>query len=228
MLQITALCSRLHRISIGGLFAAFSVLCMHYLGMKAQRMSASMHFHGEIVFLSAIIAIVTANAAFWILFRVLTFMPKHQSLRFASALIMGAAACGTHYTGMASCHYAFTTESYAETASMIIDGPKAANFSSHVALLLCYWFVTYSFAWHLQGAGSGGGNNSTHDSNNNAGPAGRYYHAAPHQNANKAKAVSSTKQFSNKKIGASSVGALFTSTVVETDGDPVESINGTQ
>lgn len=204
---------------------------MHYLGMRAQRMNATMQFSGGIVTLSVIIAIVTANAAFWILFRVLTFMPKHQSLRFASALTMGAAVAGTHYVGMASCHYAHTTENYALTASVLIDGTNAANFSSHTALLLCYWFVTYSFARHPQGAGSGGSNHTVHDSNNNnnnATPAARC--TPTHQSSHMLKAAgTSTKQLSHKKIGASShpVGTLFTSTAAETTtgGDPVRSIN---
>lgn len=64
-----ALFSRLWRIMIGGAFAALGVLGMHYLGMLAQRMNADMQLHAEIVSVSVIVAFLTANAAFWILFR---------------------------------------------------------------------------------------------------------------------------------------------------------------
>lgn len=54
---------------VGGAFAALGVLGMHYLGMMAQRTNADMSFDMGIVASSVVIAFVTANAAFWILFR---------------------------------------------------------------------------------------------------------------------------------------------------------------
>lgn len=54
---------------LGGAFAALGVLGMHYLGMLAQRMNATMELNAGIVVLSVLIAFFTANAAFWILFR---------------------------------------------------------------------------------------------------------------------------------------------------------------
>lgn len=215
--QLTALFSRLHRIFIGGLFAAFGVLCMHYLGMDAQRMNATMEFHGGIVTLSAIIATVTANAAFWILFRVLTFMPKNHLLRFVSALTMGAAVCGTHYTGMASCSYAHTTESYASTARVLIDGSHAADFSSHAAFFICYWVLTYSITW--QPRPSAGGNTTIHESNNATHQAGR--HGPSHQTSYMLK--SSVTPSSHKKVVAvAAIGTLLNSTVIE-NGDTISS-----
>lgn len=211
--QLTALFSRLHRIFIGGLFAAFGVLCMHYIGMEAQRMNSTMEFHGGIVTLSAIIATVTANAAFWILFRVLTFMPKNHLLRLASALIMGAAVCGTHYTGMASCTYAYTTESYASTARVLIDGSHSAEFSSHAAFFICYWVLTYSITWQPRSAASG--TTTIHDSNNATHQTG---HCSPsHQGSYVLK--SSVNPSSHHK---KAVGTLFNSTVVE-NGDSTSS-----
>ena len=55
---------------MGGLFAAIGVLVMHYCGMMAQRTNVKMGFHVWIIAISCIIAFITANAAFWILFRV--------------------------------------------------------------------------------------------------------------------------------------------------------------
>ncbi|KAF1323903.1 hypothetical protein FI667_g10161, partial [Globisporangium splendens] len=66
---IMALFSRLWRIGIGGAFAALGVLGMHYLGMLAQRMNANMELHPGIVTVSVVVAFLTANAAFWIIFR---------------------------------------------------------------------------------------------------------------------------------------------------------------
>ena len=68
-IKFIALFSRLWFIMIGGLFAAIGVLGMHYLGMQAQRTNAIFSFDVGIVALSSVVAFVTANAAFWILFR---------------------------------------------------------------------------------------------------------------------------------------------------------------
>ncbi|KAJ0394808.1 hypothetical protein ATCC90586_001523 [Pythium insidiosum] len=103
--QLVALFYHPWRIILGGVFAALGVLVMHYLGMVALRTKARMSFHTGIVALSCVIALGAASAAFWILFRVLTFWPKVESLRIGSALIMGVAVCGTHYTGMAAASY---------------------------------------------------------------------------------------------------------------------------
>lgn len=80
-LKFIALFSRLWRIGIGGFFAALGVLGMHYLGMLAQRTNAILHFNAGIIVLSSAVAFVTANAAFWILFRAVSpFVPLLDSL----------------------------------------------------------------------------------------------------------------------------------------------------
>lgn len=68
-IKLIALFSRLHRILLGAAFAAAGVLVMHYVGMLAQRSNAMMVMSPGLVALSAIIALFTATAAFWIIFR---------------------------------------------------------------------------------------------------------------------------------------------------------------
>lgn len=141
-LKFIALFSRLWRIAIGGFLAALGVLGMHYLGMMAQRTNAVMHFNVGIIVLSAVVAFVTANAAFWILFRALTFWPQYERLRIGSALIMGIAVCGTHYIGMGAALYEYSEENYADTTRILLDGRKAGTIASHGSLLACYWLST--------------------------------------------------------------------------------------
>lgn len=193
---------------------------MHYLGMTAQRMSATMEFHTGLVVLSAVIAIVTACVAFWILFRVLTFTPNYHSLRLASALIMGAALCGTNYTGMGSCSYAYTTESYATTASVLIDGSHAGDFSSHASLFICYWSVTCSLAWRAQTDSKA---NQDHSNNATQSLAAAAARSSPSHLSLFAVRPASVKSCSHMRLtaAASPMGTLFDSPVIET-GDPVE------
>ncbi|KAJ8576341.1 hypothetical protein ON010_g2869 [Phytophthora cinnamomi] len=143
-IKIIALFSRLWLIMLGGAFAALGVLGMHYLGMMAQRMNATMELSGGIVALSVFIAFFTANAAFWILFRALTFMPDSELLRLGSALIMGVAVCATHYCGMGAASYKPSSENFENTTRFIINRSEAAIVASHGALLTCYWLASFS------------------------------------------------------------------------------------
>ncbi|GLE09166.1 hypothetical protein PINS_up020757 [Pythium insidiosum] len=68
-IKFVALFSNPWRILLGGVFAALGVLVMHYLGMVALRAHAVMTFNAGIVALSCVVALCTAAAAFWILFR---------------------------------------------------------------------------------------------------------------------------------------------------------------
>ncbi|KAH7472098.1 putative signaling protein [Phytophthora ramorum] len=143
-IKIIALFSRLWLIMLGGAFAALGVLGMHYLGMLAQRSNATMNLNVGIVVLSVLIAFFTANAAFWILFRALTFMPDSELLRLGSALIMGVAVCATHYCGMGAASYEPSVEKLAGSTRFIINRSEAAIVASHGALLTCYWLASFS------------------------------------------------------------------------------------
>lgn len=72
----------------------------------------------------------------------LTFWPQYESLRFASALIMGAAVCGTHYAGMGAASYVYSDENYGDTTRFIVKGSRASMAASHGSILLCFWLST--------------------------------------------------------------------------------------
>ncbi|KUF82626.1 putative signaling protein [Phytophthora nicotianae] len=139
-IKFIALFSRLPRIAGGGLFAALGVLVMHYLGMMAQRTHADMTLTAGLVVLSVLIAFFTATAAFWILFRA-----DSELLRLGSALIMGIAVCGTHYSGMGAASYTFNAEGMGD-GGLVMKGSQAAILASHGSLLFCYWVMTWSVA----------------------------------------------------------------------------------
>lgn len=90
-----------------GLFAAATlamsggIVVMHYLGMYALRMSAEPIFNLGLLALSVVIAVAASGAALAIC-RKLQGMEGASALtlQFAAALVMAAAICGMHYTGM--------------------------------------------------------------------------------------------------------------------------------
>jgi NO-binding membrane sensor protein with MHYT domain len=67
---------------------------MHYTGMAAMRMQAHLSYDLVIVAISLGIAVVASIAALW-----LVFNATHLWQVVASALVMGLAVCGMHYTG---------------------------------------------------------------------------------------------------------------------------------
>ncbi|VTU25771.1 MHYT domain (predicted integral membrane sensor domain) [Variovorax sp. PBS-H4] len=79
----------------GSLVAGIGVCVMHYIGMFAMNMRASMSFDPVIVAASVAIAIGAAAAALWLAFNLTEL--AHQ---FVAAAVMGGAVCAMHYTGM--------------------------------------------------------------------------------------------------------------------------------
>lgn len=81
----------------GSLLAGVGVCVMHYLGMYAMNMRATMEFDFVRVVGSFAIAIVAASAALWLAFNL-----QRQVHRVAAALVMGLAICAMHYVGMSA------------------------------------------------------------------------------------------------------------------------------
>jgi NO-binding membrane sensor protein with MHYT domain len=88
---------RLINLLFAGILMGLGVAGMHYLGMAAMLSSAQMSYDGGVVALSVAIAIVASMAALWLAFNL---RGKLQML--GSALVMGVAVCGMHYTGMSA------------------------------------------------------------------------------------------------------------------------------
>jgi len=84
-------------LAVGGAITGLGVAGMHYMGMSAMRMAASVHYQPLIVLASVVIAIVAATAALWAAMNV-----RGVFATVGAALIMGIAVCGMHYTGIAA------------------------------------------------------------------------------------------------------------------------------
>jgi len=87
------------RLIMGGVLTGIGVASMHYSGMAAMRMPASMSYSPSLLALSVVIAIVAATAALWATLRLSGIWST-----LGAALIMGVAVSGMHYTGMAAMH----------------------------------------------------------------------------------------------------------------------------
>lgn len=83
------------RLLIAGPLTGIGVAVMHYMGMYSMRFSGYFDWNIGIVALSVLIAMVAATAALW-----LAFNTRQRLHRMAAAVVMGAAVCTMHYTGM--------------------------------------------------------------------------------------------------------------------------------
>lgn len=94
----------LGRIAGAGALLGCGVAGMHYLGMFGMRFGGYIQWAYDVVSVSIIIAIVAATAALWLAFNTRTMV-----LRIAASLVMGAAVCAMHYTGMSAAEFICTT-----------------------------------------------------------------------------------------------------------------------
>jgi NO-binding membrane sensor protein with MHYT domain len=85
------------RILIGGLLAGLGVTAMHYTGMAAMRLNGDISYAAGRVAASVAIAVVAATVALWLALTV-----SKPVVIFASALVMGVAVNGMHFTGMSA------------------------------------------------------------------------------------------------------------------------------
>jgi diguanylate cyclase (GGDEF)-like protein/PAS domain S-box-containing protein len=92
------------RLLPGGVIFGLGVACMHYSGMEAMQMHASLHYDPLLFALSIVVAISASIIALWINHR-LRDSARFVLLRMGAALFVGLAIAGMHYTGMAAAEF---------------------------------------------------------------------------------------------------------------------------
>jgi signal transduction histidine kinase/NO-binding membrane sensor protein with MHYT domain/DNA-binding response OmpR family regulator len=90
-------------ILAGAVLLGIGISGMHYTGMAAMKMDGDLYYTPGLFALSVLIAISASGAALWIASTLARHTGRHRyMLKAGAALIMGAAICGMHYTGMAA------------------------------------------------------------------------------------------------------------------------------
>lgn len=100
----------------GGCAMAFAIAGMHYTGMYSMRMEARIEWNYWLVALSVLIALGASYAALFVSLR-LRHKKELSWLQGISAVLMGAAIAGMHYTGMAAATFVHT----------VTGGPNGGN-----------------------------------------------------------------------------------------------------
>jgi NO-binding membrane sensor protein with MHYT domain len=88
------------KLVLAGILTGLGVSGMHYTGMAAMRMPATIQYDTTLVLASIAIAIVASCVALWLAFNLRGWVQM-----LGSALVMGVAVCGMHYTAMAAAKF---------------------------------------------------------------------------------------------------------------------------
>ena len=88
------------RLITAGVLAGSGVATMHYTGMAAMEMGATISYDPVLFGLSLVIAVVAATAALWLAFNI-----RSNVQMVGASVVMGIAVCGMHYTGMAAARF---------------------------------------------------------------------------------------------------------------------------
>ncbi|GEO38083.1 hypothetical protein SAE02_22310 [Skermanella aerolata] len=119
---------------VGGFIMGTGIIVMHYVGMAAMRMDATVGHDPFLVGLSVALAVVLSTAALFIAFKPARSLP----LAAAGAVVMGMAVSSMHYTAMA-----------ASRISMVPDLDDIGQAPIPVSLLAFSIFITLSTAMLL-------------------------------------------------------------------------------
>ncbi|HSH89874.1 MAG TPA: MHYT domain-containing protein [Ramlibacter sp.] len=95
------------RLAVGGAVMGAGIAAMHYTGMAAIEVSPYISYDPLLYLASVVIAMVASCAALWLFFTLRSATIAGAAWkRGASAVVMGFAIVGMHYTGMAAASFA--------------------------------------------------------------------------------------------------------------------------
>lgn len=126
------------KLGLAGTIVGIGVAAMHYTGMEAMQLQAEITYDLGIVAVSIVIAIVASIVALWLAANVAAIWQM-----VISALVMGVAVCGMHYTGMAAA--AFT-----ENESLPAVDPWAmSNIGFAFVIMVVDTLIIFWGAWSV-------------------------------------------------------------------------------
>lgn len=93
----------LQRLMAGGAVMGLAISGMHYTGMLAIPVSPGIRYDWMLVGVSVLVAVSASTVALWMVFWLARKRHKYNGVVHGIAsLVLGAAICGMHYTGMAA------------------------------------------------------------------------------------------------------------------------------
>jgi diguanylate cyclase (GGDEF)-like protein/PAS domain S-box-containing protein len=133
-------------LGVSGVLMGSGIGAMHYIGMAGMRMEDSIRYDPTFFAISLLVAISASVSALWIAFQNQTVENTGQFAwrKFGSAIIMGFAIAGMHYTGMTAAHFLPMSTNAATVGGL--DSTYLAVFvglSTFLVLALAYVMAFY-------------------------------------------------------------------------------------
>jgi diguanylate cyclase (GGDEF)-like protein len=97
------------KLAVASVVMGLGICGMHYTGMAAMQTSPAPDYDPLLVAASVAIAIAASLAALWIAFTLRETSEWTRYAKLGSAVVMGFAITGMHYTGMAAAHFSAGT-----------------------------------------------------------------------------------------------------------------------
>ncbi len=141
------------RFILGGIVLGIAIAGMHYTGM-ASMANVQIHYFPSLFFASIAIAIIASIAALWFMLKCEQKRDiRHLLFKVTSALVMGVAICGMHYTAMAAAIFIPTGESIDHQQQSVINffltPPKLAILIAYIASLIMIVTLLFNSYRHL-------------------------------------------------------------------------------
>jgi NO-binding membrane sensor protein with MHYT domain/nitrogen-specific signal transduction histidine kinase/CheY-like chemotaxis protein len=124
-------------LALGALCMGPAIAGMHYIGMAALNIPAAMHFDSLLVAASVAIAIAASFVGLALAYHFrLDETAAGVARRLASALVMGLAIAGMHYTGMAAAHFSTPGATGASVGGVLATGQLAIGVTLGATMIL--------------------------------------------------------------------------------------------
>jgi NO-binding membrane sensor protein with MHYT domain/nitrogen-specific signal transduction histidine kinase/CheY-like chemotaxis protein len=115
-------------LALGALSMGPAIAGMHYIGMAALNVPATLHWDYGIVVASVAVAVAASFAGLGLAYRLRADDgARIIAQRAAAAVIMGVAIAGMHYTGMAAVHFTTPGRTGAGTGGLLATGDLAVG-----------------------------------------------------------------------------------------------------
>ena len=119
----------------GGVLMGLGICAMHYTGMAAMDMYPPVTYDALLFAASVAVAIGASHAALWLAFTLRSASEWMRYTKFGSAIIMGLAITGMHYTGMAAAQ--FSPDSICLTGPLVDNSWMAGTLAGTTFTILC-------------------------------------------------------------------------------------------
>lgn len=136
------------QLAMGGIIIGLAIATMHYMGMEGMKIHTNIHYLPGLFFLSILIGISAAEAALYLALRSNQGSNRRQfNLKIISALLMGVAICGMHYTGMAAAVFTPNSDHVMGTSTQAIQPNYLAFFIAGITALIISLALTASTSY---------------------------------------------------------------------------------